>query len=498
MKFLAIENFRSIRKRIELDFSPLTILTGTNSSGKSTIIHALQLLKDEILNENKPSLTRIRINELSNHLGSFADILSKPFVNDTISFEYPFHFSEDDPSLEYRLFFFVVNWRAKVDFTINKQNREEGRLSNFTMYHPVYGEFIKISITDDEEIPYWIKIDINHLIEAEKEYYQNDPTVNDPLFQPTESHDNLDNIKLQWDCLKKFYLDGYPVREDTINLSEVDIFESDELTGWSELTEDNFIHFREFSENGTFGLTSKFLDIRNFLKLFFKKIKQQNKYIFRFKHLGSLRGISKRVYFNNDPFAIPEASSDFFYSNLKENSNEVKFVNKWLKEFEIGERLEIVRHEGAATSIYLVKDKDRILLADLGYGISQFFPILLEVINCSLNKKVLIIEEPEANLHPKFQSLLADLFVDAYQKLGVRFILETHSEYLVRKMQYLVAKKAAKPEDLALYYFEGEGEVRRINFMNDGRLDQEFGPGFYDESVNLAIELLTISTSQNN
>ena len=87
------------------------------------------------------------------------------------------------------------------------------------------------------------------------------------------------------------------------------------------------------------------------------------------------------------------------------------------------------------------------LLADLGYGYHQVIPILIQIIinyrdsqnesaiipgGCEEN--VIIIEEPESNLHPNLQSLLADLFIDAASKFKIQFILETHSEYLVRKI----------------------------------------------------------------
>ena len=48
---------------------------------------------------------------------------------------------------------------------------------------------------------------------------------------------------------------------------------------------------------------------------------------------------------------------------------------------------------------------------------------------------IVIIEEPEMNLHPKYQSLLADLFLELSERYGFRFIIETHSEYMIRKTQ---------------------------------------------------------------
>ncbi len=117
---------------------------------------------------------------------------------------------------------------------------------------------------------------------------------------------------------------------------------------------------------------------------------------------------------------------------------------------------------------------------------------------------ILLIEEPEANLHPKFQSLLADMFVDANKQFEIQFILETHSEYLIRKLQYLTAKKDIKPDDTVIYYLhdpnnipEGEKQVKKINIKEDGNLTDDFGEGFYDEAINLKLELLKLKNANN-
>ena len=114
--------------------------------------------------------------------------------------------------------------------------------------------------------------------------------------------------------------------------------------------------------------------------------------------------------------------------------------------------------------------------------------------------KTICIEEPEIHLHPKYQSLLADMFVEAYQKYNIHFIIETHSEYLIRKLQTMVASKNNElgSGDVSIYYIasndecDGVDKVRKINIMEDGRLSSPFGTGFFDEADNLAMELLNI------
>ena len=99
-------------------------------------------------------------------------------------------------------------------------------------------------------------------------------------------------------------------------------------------------------------------------------------------------------------------------------------------------------------------------------------------------------------MHPKYQSLLADMFVEAYQKYNIHFIIETHSEYLIRKLQVMVADKENNltPNDVSLNYVEkdknGVSSNRKIEILEDGRLSEPFGPGFFDESKSLVMKML--------
>jgi len=127
------------------------------------------------------------------------------------------------------------------------------------------------------------------------------------------------------------------------------------------------------------------------------------------------------------------------------------------------------------------------------------------IVESKTKNAVLIIEEPEANLHPNLQSKLADILVMAHQEFGVHFILETHSEYLIRKLQYLVAKKDISQDDVRIYYFNSdefvtvdEKKVKEIKIDEFGGLTDTFGPGFFDEATQLQFELYKLNQAQSN
>ncbi|WP_313112900.1 DUF3696 domain-containing protein [Aequorivita sediminis] len=128
-----------------------------------------------------------------------------------------------------------------------------------------------------------------------------------------------------------------------------------------------------------------------------------------------------------------------------------------------------------------------------------------DIVDLKTKPAILIIEEPEANLHPNLQSKLADILVMAHQELGIHFILETHSEYLIRKLQYLVAKNEISQDDVTIYYFNSdefvtanEKKVKEIKIDEFGGLTDTFGPGFFDEATQLQFELYKLNQAQNN
>jgi predicted ATPase len=106
-------------------------------------------------------------------------------------------------------------------------------------------------------------------------------------------------------------------------------------------------------------------------------------------------------------------------------------------------------------------------LTDVGFGVSQVLPVIVEALYVP-RRSIVIFEQPEIHLHPRVQADLADLFVDAIRarENGIprdcQFIVESHSEHFLRRLQRRIAEEELSPDDAALYVVHTEGATARV------------------------------------
>ena len=185
------------------------------------------------------------------------------------------------------------------------------------------------------------------------------------------------------------------------------------------------------------------------------------------------------------------------------------FLRKWMEEFGIGFGCQIESFGGEGYTIKIETHGGLVNLADLGMGSNQLMVLLLSLATImfeegfhdndggkSYTPKFIIIEEPEQNLHPRLQSKLADLFAAVAKDESYKFLVETHSEYLIRRTQVLVAEMNLTEEELEkqnpfkVYYFPHDAAPYDMHYLPSGHFEDTFGNGFFDEAGKWTRELI--------
>lgn len=128
--------------------------------------------------------------------------------------------------------------------------------------------------------------------------------------------------------------------------------------------------------------------------------------------------------------------------------------------------------------------------ADVGFGLSQILSLVLTM--SDIFGGLTLIEQPELHLHPKSQAQLGKSL--AWTAKRQNFMIETHSEHLIRGVQVSVANGTLRPEDVSVYYVsqneKGESTVRDMQIDDRGYFSQDFPDGFFDQGYKLGMELL--------
>ena len=101
-------------------------------------------------------------------------------------------------------------------------------------------------------------------------------------------------------------------------------------------------------------------------------------------------------------------------------------------------------------------------LVDVGYGVSQALPLLVDSL-LGEKRQVFLMQQPEVHLHPRAQAELATFVAHIIKVDKKTFVIETHSDHLVERVRMDVRdKRGVRPEDVTILYFQREGPEVRI------------------------------------
>lgn len=147
----------------------------------------------------------------------------------------------------------------------------------------------------------------------------------------------------------------------------------------------------------------------------------------------------------------------------------------WLQKLELIHSFEVKPIEGDKNLFRVhVKKTPKspsVLITDVGFGVSQVLPVLVLCYYVPKGSTILF-EQPEIHLHPSVQRGLADVFIDAMKVRKVQIIVESHSEDFLRRLQRRVAEAEEIDETQASIYFcdieKGEGKLTPLKLDTYG------------------------------
>lgn len=558
----SIRNFKTFdSKGASVDFSPITFITGENSSGKSSIVKSLVLF-ERYLKKCQDEFIKLGIYRPFNNFLSFSDSSLKlgrystcycnsankddgmkfsykiysELLNELITVTYTFkHFAEDDLDNGHL-------WSVAVD-----DNNGEGifELRSGDHYYDHYDydccELVYFSLKHFttqlknlnvfDGLKYIKKDDASiafNLIKKDDELTNEEQKTISDFIKGFKSCDGVEDLASY--CY--LWLNNYKWGNEVFFQCEND---SDIFTSF-----EGAINDLTHSGNHGVSVILRNLDILAFLKgrrkienvlsRFYKEILERfmrdvffPDFIGNINYIGTSKVELKRLYtvgdnsdlmgnFIEEYFSLKKKWG-YSYAYSHNNYYPGDFINKWIGKFKIGDKFELeYNNNGQGVTLYI----DGRVVADEGYGITQLLTIMINIekailsskcrsnepdeVGCNYNDydpQTLVIEEPEVHLHPNFQSMLADMFYDAYHRFNIHFIIETHSEYLIRRSQVLVAQgkfdtneAAEKDSKFRTIYVPRNCAPYSLGYRKDGRFAEDFGSGFFDESARQMFQIL--------
>ncbi len=124
--------------------------------------------------------------------------------------------------------------------------------------------------------------------------------------------------------------------------------------------------------------------------------------------------------------------------------------------------------------------------ADVGFGVSQVLPVVVQAMGNT--QSLVLIEQPEIHVHPKMQSRIMDLLIHSMRANGNRFLIETHSEHLLLRAQRRIrqSRPTLNSDELSVFYVAQEGGVSsalNVELDENGDINVGWPGGFFDDRL---------------
>lgn len=410
---IRLTNFKCFEDTSSLEFGKLTLLTGANSTGKSSLMYGML----GVLQSKKFPL-EFSPNGIYVQMGNFMEMVFKHDSTSKIGLSFTLVDSETDEQLKIE-----SQWMS---------NQAGNPMISFNECTGSYYYF-KQKVTKDGEL--LVDVDIDPSKNRQRKKFEE-------LLEYANSHlapkDSI--IEVLKYATEKIHLENLVV--------------SDLSSGNMEKKYPLFFAMREAT---------------SFIERYNAKV----------NYISSYRQPAQRIY-TEEPVTSGKiaTSGEGFINELltwKDNSHDKfdEFV-EGIKSIGLLSEVEPSRLGSGQFKIGVKVHEDDALanLSDVGFGISQTMPIIIADVELGKGS-TLYVSQPEVHLHPRAQAKFGDYLVKQMLK-GKRYVIESHSEYLMNRLRLSVVRGDIQEEDIKVYYMsQGEGKttIHTVKFKKNGQIE---------------------------
>ncbi|QMV65527.1 DUF3696 domain-containing protein [Pseudomonas berkeleyensis] len=513
---LSIKNFKAFSAWQEINLAPITLIYGPNSSGKSSIIHSIMLLKQSLTRPN------LQGGLVSNgefvDLGDFSSMVHGHDLNRDISFRLTYKPTKKQSYSDFGLDVFgkstvreyELNYKYYLinDSPKNKSSELEKK-RGFSYLNTMStivraGEKKEIlfstsviseleTITELSE-PRRLGLNFEKKSTPEKVSPESEQSLNKKksaqLVAAAKKFKFLD--KDAWESTYT-YLSNHRSKRHEFSKNDISKlldglkFKSDINYATPSTAEFESRMHKDFDFNSLIQLNMAFSSLARDLKEKFSSI----------SYLGPLRSHPSRFYApktdqNDSVGKQGENVAKFIY----ERPEITEDINQWFSMFEVPYKLSSdgIGNDvsGPVICLQLMDNRTGVMVgpSDVGFGIGQMLPIIVE--GLVRDDSVICVEQPEIHLHPRLQAHLANFFVKTCK--SNQWIVETHSESLMIRLQRLIAAGKLLPRDVSIIYVEPTeegGQIIPIRLDKEGDFIDSWPEGFFEERLREKMGLST-------
>ncbi len=428
---IEIENFKCFKNRVSFPLGKLTLLTGINGRGKSTLLQSLLLMRQSI--EHDENTDKNLLNGSYVNLNSFDDVRNKDILRDkAVIFKYNYnHYKSVDIGKGY----FEYNFIENLD-------------DEMTLYIPQLTLYSEAKLRFDNTV-------FNTLFGDEIVFKHN----NQEYFLYQESYELTIFTDLSNLVPNKFNFTFMELLPNSFNLKFTEKLLEPLDSPFESALNFNFIHYVSADRIGP--------------KEFYLKSTLD-----KFPNVGVRGEFTANLLYKKQGDLVDDRLC------LGEDSKTlITQTEAWLSKIFGGAKLEIPSSKSSVLELLFnaSASKDRFKPANVGFGFHSVLPIIVSGL-IAKEGEILIVENPEIHLHPRAQSELTK-FLAKVSSCGVQVLVESHSDHILNGLQVAVVDKIIGENEISVLYFQSDNQepVVQIPIQKDARI--EFWPeGFFDQS----------------